>query len=451
MLKSPGSAGNTVRTLREILRSVLLPRKDIQHDFRKGCIICSDKSDIRTGRRMPAERIKLRFMKRTAVFLIAAMLIFTAFTGCRNRNEEEETCYSGMTAGFAELDENGETVATTSFEDAEESAYRILTPEDYCYGMDENGSYTAEDAVPASAELPDFASFVFSRAELEPSEETISGILDSITSKYGTHNTDTSRVIREGDSVSISYTGFVDGVRYDECAAEDQLVVAGADNYVGDFLSQLIGRHPGDLVHIQVTFPESYPDKPEFANKPGIFFTTINFVVDSPAFDDDFVRVHQDILKTYDSTGRDFDSAESFIDFIKEIYFTQNLKEAVSAAVTDYIKTLTPTETMLETARYAAEVQIYSKNSVSLRSYQKSMKYTDEEMDALIYEQAQEMTFYQMMTEEFGWKATDEEIAARIGSGDTEAQLARYGRGYFANSVLKARADAWILEQVTVR
>lgn len=91
------------------------------------------------------------------------------------------------------------------------------------------------------------------------------------------YSTDASLTVEDGDAVNIDYVGSIDGVEFSggntQGAGTD--LVIGSGSYIDDFEEQLIGYHPGDVVEVNVTFPENYGNE-DLNGKDALFEVTIN-------------------------------------------------------------------------------------------------------------------------------------------------------------------------------
>lgn len=70
-------------------------------------------------------------------------------------------------------------------------------------------------------------------------------------------DTDTSREVKDGDTVAIHYAGSVDGIAFQGGTGDHDLVI-GSHTFIDDFEEQLIGHKIGETVDVHVTFPEGY-------------------------------------------------------------------------------------------------------------------------------------------------------------------------------------------------
>ncbi len=105
----------------------------------------------------------------------------------------------------------------------------------------------------------------------------------------------TDRPVQEGDTVDITFVGYVDGQKDDNCSGNNPSLVIGSHAYIDGFESGLIGKEPNTNVTLNLTFPNNY--KPEtYAGKAVTFEVTINSVsvTVTPELDDAFVAANSE-------------------------------------------------------------------------------------------------------------------------------------------------------------
>ena len=73
-----------------------------------------------------------------------------------------------------------------------------------------------------------------------------------------------------GDTATIDFTGYLDGVPFEGGQGTDYPLVLGSGSFIPGFEEQLVGANVGDNVVVNVTFPENY-HAPNLAGKPTIF------------------------------------------------------------------------------------------------------------------------------------------------------------------------------------
>ena len=78
------------------------------------------------------------------------------------------------------------------------------------------------------------------------------------------------RPTQNGDEVVLDYAGFCDGVQFPGGTAENQTLVLGSGMFIPGFEEQLVGKHMGEDVVVNVTFPQQY-HAPDLAGKDAEF------------------------------------------------------------------------------------------------------------------------------------------------------------------------------------
>ena len=98
------------------------------------------------------------------------------------------------------------------------------------------------------------------------------------------------RAVKKGDTATIDFEGFDNGVAFDGGKGENFDLEIGSGSFVPGFEDQLIGMKAGEEKDIDITFPENYT--PELAGKPVVFHVKVNEVKEKqvPAIDDEFAK-----------------------------------------------------------------------------------------------------------------------------------------------------------------
>ncbi|MFG1347120.1 trigger factor [Xanthobacter autotrophicus DSM 431] len=95
----------------------------------------------------------------------------------------------------------------------------------------------------------------------------------------------------EGDRVTIDFTGYVDGEKFQGGEGQDIDVLIGSKGFIPGFEEQLVGASAGENRTLSVTFPEAYAAK-ELAGKAASFEVTVKSVdaAGAVALDDEFAK-----------------------------------------------------------------------------------------------------------------------------------------------------------------
>ena len=166
---------------------------------------------------------------------------------------------------------------------------------DYSAPFDKNGLWKDIKALDYVT-LPTYKGIEVPDSVYTISDEDVDTQVKSIVSGYSTTNQILDRAVADGDTVNIDYVGKVDGTEFDGGSTQGKGtdVTIGQTSYIDDFLEQLVGHTPGETFDVNVTFPDSYPNKPDLQGKDAVFSVTINYIAEkvTPELTDDFVTTN---------------------------------------------------------------------------------------------------------------------------------------------------------------
>lgn len=129
------------------------------------------------------------------------------------------------------------------------------------------------------------------------------------------------RAAEMGDTVTLDFEGFVDGVAFDGGKGENHALELGSGNFIPGFEEQLVGTKVDDEPEVKVTFPEDYHAK-ELAGKEAIFKCKIDKIEkkELPAIDDDLIK-----------DGTDFETLDEYKADVRKRLEEQRSKAADQA------------------------------------------------------------------------------------------------------------------------
>lgn len=98
------------------------------------------------------------------------------------------------------------------------------------------------------------------------------------------------RAAQMGDTATIDFEGFKDGVPFDGGKGEDYALELGSNTFVPGFEEQIVGMKVGEEKELDITFPENYTE--ELAGKAVVFKVKLNELSYSelPELDDEFAK-----------------------------------------------------------------------------------------------------------------------------------------------------------------
>ena len=101
--------------------------------------------------------------------------------------------------------------------------------------------------------------------------------------------TESENAVVDGDTVTIDFEGFVDGVAFEGGKGTDHELKLGSGSFIPGFEAQIVGHKLGEEFTVNVTFPADYHAK-ELAGKAAEFKCTLKSVKQLPVADDEFAK-----------------------------------------------------------------------------------------------------------------------------------------------------------------
>ncbi|MHA7773023.1 trigger factor [Roseibium sp. M-1] len=143
--------------------------------------------------------------------------------------------------------------------------------------------------------LPEFEIVDFAGIEIErPVVEIAESEVDEQVAQIAKNNTPFEAKkgkAADGDRVTMSYLGKIDGEPFEGGADENGMLVLGSGQFIPGFEDQLIGVKAGDEKVVEVSFPEDYPAA-HLAGKPATFDVVVKEVAapGEAKVDDEFAK-----------------------------------------------------------------------------------------------------------------------------------------------------------------
>ncbi len=101
--------------------------------------------------------------------------------------------------------------------------------------------------------------------------------------------TESDAAVADGDTVTIDFEGFVDGVAFEGGKGENHELKLGSGSFIPGFEEQIAGHKIGEEFEVNVTFPAEY-HAAELAGKAATFKCTVKSLKQLPAADDEFAK-----------------------------------------------------------------------------------------------------------------------------------------------------------------
>jgi trigger factor len=139
-------------------------------------------------------------------------------------------------------------------------------------------NYTVSIEVVPSIQLADFKSFSVEKPVADVSDADVDEAIKRIADQSRPYLAKADGAKAEnGDRVTVSFKGSIEGNPFDGGTGENIQVVIGSNTFIPGFEEQLLGMAPGETRTLKVSFPKNYTNL-ELAGKPAEFETTASLI-----------------------------------------------------------------------------------------------------------------------------------------------------------------------------
>ncbi len=271
----------------------------------------------------------------------------------------------------------------------------------------------------------------------------------------------TDRAVENGDKLQIDYVGTMTGMDTPEgMSANDQELVIGSGSFIPGFEEGLIGAVKGDVVTIDLTFPDPYPNNADLSGKPATFTVTVDAVYDVivPEMNDDFVK-----------TISDFNTVDEYKSSVMLDLYAENVKSTRAAMTGELWNKIIESATIIkypetETQAYSTEMIDYYKQYAETNGYESleamltemyGTTLEDFNKEAATYAQktvAEEMVLYSLVKADNLYLTQEEydadaaEYAVQYGFESVSALEEQYGKDVLVRSILWDKTLDYLLD-----
>jgi trigger factor len=139
-------------------------------------------------------------------------------------------------------------------------------------------NYTVSIEVVPSIQLADFKGFSIEKPVADVTDADVDEAVKRIAdANRGYAAKGEGARAENGDRVTVSFKGSIDGTPFDGGTGENIQVVVGSNTFIPGFEEQLLGMTAGETRTLKVTFPKNYTNL-ELAGKPAEFETTASLI-----------------------------------------------------------------------------------------------------------------------------------------------------------------------------
>ena len=171
-----------------------------------------------------------------------------------------------------------------------EAGYEIVgTPKFDLVSMDGDIVLKAEGFVKPEVTIENYKGIEAKKKAVRITKEAIEAEIDKARDRNARFVQESEEAIKDGDTITLDFEGFVDGVAFDGGKGENYELKIGSGSFIPGFEAQIVDHKIGEDFDVNVTFPEDYSAK-DLAGKAATFKCTVKSLKQLPEFDDEFVK-----------------------------------------------------------------------------------------------------------------------------------------------------------------
>ena len=213
-------------------------------------------------------------MKKKLVAAILVMCMALSFTACGGSDTKDTKDTKTETA-----QDTGDKKKSTS-DTEKSSAVRLVSVSD----------------VSKYVTIGEYKGLTLDRASITVTDDDVQAEIDYNLQEKGTEVNDGT--VEKGDTVTINFTGTIDGKEFDGGSAEDYDLVVGEGGMIDGFEDGIIGMKKGETKELNLTFPDDYYEE-SVAGKAVVFKITLQKFTRPAELTDEWVASNTD-YKTVD-------------------------------------------------------------------------------------------------------------------------------------------------------
>ena len=206
-------------------------------------------------------------------------------------------------------------------------------------------------------------------------EADIDAEIDRVRDRNARFVTECDEAVKMGDTVSIDFEGFVDGVAFEGGKGNDHELTLGSGSFIPGFEEQIAGHKLGEEFDVVVTFPTEY-HAADLAGKEATFKTALKALKQLPEADDEFAKD----VSEFDTIAEYREDVKANLAKKNESEAERNLDNALADKLMELIEAEIP-EVMyeMETENYLRDYDTRLRQSgLDLKTY---MQYTGLSLD----------------------------------------------------------------------
>lgn len=145
--------------------------------------------------------------------------------------------------------------------------------------------------VKPDVKLGDYKSVKYEVEDVKVEDKEVEDQINSTLDRKADMELKEDGTVENGDTATIDFEGFKDGVPFDGGKADNYDLVIGSNSFIPGFEDQLIGMKSEETKDINVTFPENYHVE-DLKGQPVVFKVTVHEIKKKvlPELNDEFVK-----------------------------------------------------------------------------------------------------------------------------------------------------------------
>lgn len=161
---------------------------------------------------------------------------------------------------------------------------------DYESFNEDGFKFSAEVSLKPEVVLGKYKGLKIKKVDTKVTDDEIEAELKKVQEK-NCRLVEVEREVKQGDEVTIDYSGSVDGVKFDGGTAEKQTLEIGGGKFIPGFEEQVVGMKKGEERDINVKFPDEYHSE-ELKGKNAVFAIKLHEIREKQysAIDDEFAK-----------------------------------------------------------------------------------------------------------------------------------------------------------------
>ena len=171
-----------------------------------------------------------------------------------------------------------------------EAGYQIVgNPKFDLVSMDGDIVLKAEGFVKPEVTIENYKGIEAKKKTVRITKNMISAEIDKVRDRNARFIQESEEAVKDGDTVTLDFEGFVDGVAFEGGKGENYELKIGSGSFIPGFEAQIVGHKIGEGFDVNVTFPADYTAK-DLAGKDATFKCEVKSLKQLPELDDEFVK-----------------------------------------------------------------------------------------------------------------------------------------------------------------